>query len=148
VKNIVVVVFFFLFAFGVDAQTPGEGPRIPQTTKSDTSKPSLSKIYTSIDVDKYPEYPGGTEAFFKFLSKNLKWPKGSEEAMGRVIVSFVIERDGHMSNFKIEKSLGKDLDEEAIRVLKLSPKWTPAVKKGYKVRVKYFVPISFEYNNE
>jgi TonB family protein len=147
-KKVAVIVFFFLFAIGVKAQTPSDGPGIPQKTKSDTSKPSLSKIYTSIDVDKYPEFPGGTDAFFKFLSKNLKWPKDSEDAMGRVIISFVIERDGRLSNFKIEKSLGKELDEEAIRVIKLSQKWKAGVKNGYKVRVRYFVPISFEYDNE
>ena len=133
-------------AIGVKAQEPSrEGPVIPQKSKSEIVRPSLSKIYTSVDVDKFPEFPGGMDAFGKFLAKNLKWPNGDEDVMGRVILSFVIERDGRISNLKTERSLSRKLDAEAVRALKLSPRWTPGVKNGYLVRVRYFVPINFEY---
>ena len=91
-----------------------------------------------------PSFPGGMEAFGKFLSKNLKWPiKGDIDVQGMVIISFYIETNGNLSNFKVEKKLWPECDDEALRVLKLSPKWIPAMQKGKAIRKKYLVPINF-----
>jgi len=96
-------------------------------------------------VDKMPTFPGGIKAYGKFLNKNLKWP-GDMESTGRVIVSFYIEKDGHLTHFKIVKSMGSDFDAEALRVLKKSPKWIPGMKDGKAVRVKHSVPINFYFS--
>jgi protein TonB len=105
--------------------------------------PSLEGMsHGQSEVDKMATFPGGIRAYNKFLSKNLKWP-GDEEATGRVIVSFYIEKDGRLTNFKIVKSMGREFDAEALRVLKKSPKWIPAMKNGKTIRIKYAVPINF-----
>jgi|SRR6185503_154422 len=138
-----------LSIFVVKAQIPGiDDARPARNSKPDTAKPSRIKIYSTLDIDEFPEFPGGLKGYTKFLSKNLKWPQGSHESTGRVILSFVVERDGRLSHFKIERSIGKELDAEAIRVLKLSPKWTPAIKNGFKVRVRDVVPVTFEPNSD
>jgi len=87
-------------------------------------------------------FPGGTKAYGKFLEKNLRWPT-QDDIQGRVIVSFIVEKDGSLTNFKVERSLGKDCDNEALRVLRKFPKWIPGMKNGKPVRVKYMVPINF-----
>ena len=97
----------------------------------------------SLEFDEAPTFPGGIDGYNKFLTKNLKWPKTAIDAQGRVFVSFIIEKDGHLTNFKIEKSLEKDFDDEAIRVLKKMPRWTPAMKNGKIVRVRFAIPIKF-----
>ncbi len=89
-----------------------------------------------------PSFPGGQKAFYKFLAKNLKWPN-QDDVQGRVIISFIVKRDGHLTGFKVERSLGKDIDNEALRVLKRSPEWIPGTKNGKKVSDRYFMPINF-----
>ena len=91
-----------------------------------------------------PSFPGGEEAYYKFIAKNLKRP-GQNKVNGRVIMSFFVEKDGSLTNIKVERSMGKDFDNEALRVIKKSPKWIPAMKNGRPIRVKYALPISF-YN--
>jgi protein TonB len=93
-------------------------------------------------VEEGPSFPGGQKAFYKFLSKNLKWP-GDPEVSGRVIVGFVVEKDGSLTHFKILRSLGKDFDAEALRVLKKSPKWMPATINSKPVRRGVMQPINF-----
>jgi len=91
-----------------------------------------------------PSFSGGQGAFYKFLSKNLKWPSDNmDDTFGRVIVGFVVEKDGRLTNFKILRSLGKDFDAEAVRVLKKSPKWIPAIINGKPVRMGFMQPINF-----
>lgn len=91
-----------------------------------------------------PEFPGGKKAFSAFLSKNLKWPKDSPEgAQGIVIISFFVEKDGNLTTIKVAKSMGTAFDEEALRVINLSPKWIPAMKNNKFIKSKYTVPIRF-----
>jgi len=95
-------------------------------------------------VEEKPSFPGGKKAFYKFLGKNLKWPLDDETyVQGRVLISFVVESDGRLTNFKVEKKLWPELDSEALRVLKKSPKWIPGKQNGKLVRVRYTVPINF-----
>jgi protein TonB len=115
-----------------------------QAQKTTLSQPTGSEGFSNgtSEVDRIPTFSGGITAYRKFLAQNLKWPN-QDDAQGRVIVSFFIEKDGRLTGFKVERNLGKEFDAEAIRVLKKSPKWIPAMKNGKAVRLKYAVPINF-----
>ena len=117
-------------------------------------------------VEQMPEFPGGDEAMFKYLSDNLSYPQNAREAgiQGKVMVGFVVEADGSITEVKTirffpitdskEKSkpvtltmvLQKELEDEAIRVVKAMPKWTPGKQRGRNVRVAYRLPITFTLN--
>ena len=96
-------------------------------------------------VEQMPEYPGGAQAIFEFFAKNIRYPEAAAKAghQGRVIVTFVVMKDGSISHAKVVKSVSPELDEEALRVLNAMPKWTPGMQNGKAVNVKYAVPISF-----
>ena len=96
-------------------------------------------------VEQMPSFPGGPQALFEYLSKTIKYPPVAEEngVQGRVVVSFVVERDGTISDVKIVKSVDPSLDKEALRVTKSMPRWIPGRQKGETVRVKYTVPVTF-----
>ncbi|MEO5910498.1 MAG: energy transducer TonB [Pelobium sp.] len=100
-------------------------------------------------LEVYPEFPGGMEAWAKFLNKNLRYPYTAQEnnIQGRVTVSFVVERDGEITNLKVIRGIGAGCDEEAMRVIKKSPLWKSGVQNGRKVRVSYVMPIVFKMNN-
>jgi protein TonB len=108
--------------------------------------PPNNTVYPSSGVDVMPEPVGGDAAWSKFLSKNLRFPPPAREdgASGRVILSFIIEKDGHLSNISVERPAGHGFDEEATRVLKLAKAWKPGMQNGQPVRVKYFIPINFQ----
>ena len=96
-------------------------------------------------VEQMPSFPGGKEALMKFISENVKYPKEAEEKglQGRVVVRYIIEKDGSISEVEIAKSVNEYLDAEAIRVVNAMPKWIPGKQKGEPVRVKFTLPITF-----
>ena len=96
-------------------------------------------------VEKMPSFPGGTQALFEYLKENVTYPEECEETcvQGRVIVSFVVERDGCITEAKVVKSVYPSLDEEALRVVNGMPKWMPGKQNGNSVRTKYTIPINF-----
>lgn len=96
-------------------------------------------------VEKMPEYPGGQAALFEYLSKNVKYPADAEKQKieGRVLVSFVVNTDGSITDISVERKAFPSLDAEAVRVISGMPKWIPGEQKGQKVRVKYTVPLIF-----
>ena len=96
-------------------------------------------------VEEMPQYPGGPQALFKFLGENVHYPAEAEKAgiQGRVIATFVVEKDGSISQPTIVKSVDPLLDAEAIRVISAMPNWKPGKQNGKVVRVKYTVPLSF-----
>lgn len=96
-------------------------------------------------VEQMPEYPGGIQALFEYLSQNVKYPADAEKQKieGRVIANFVVETDGSISNVEVFRPVFPSLDAEAVRVLSAMPKWKPGMQSGKVVRVKYTVPISF-----
>ena len=96
-------------------------------------------------VEQMPEYPGGIQALFEYLSQNVKYPADAEnqKVEGRVIATFIVETDGSINNVEVVKPVFPSLDAEAIRVLSGMPKWTPGKQSGKEVRVKYTVPINF-----
>ena len=93
-----------------------------------------------------PQFPGGIEALRKYLSKEMKYPKKAiyNGISGRVNLSFVIDKEGNISDVKIEHGLGGGCDEEAVRVVEAMPKWKPGKMGDKKVRVKYYLPIDFK----
>ncbi len=96
-------------------------------------------------VEQMPQFPGGDAALFEYLSKNIKYPTIAEEngVQGRVIVTFVVEKDGSITDVKVVRSVDPSLDREASRVVKGMPHWIPGKQNGQAVRVKYTVPVTF-----
>ena len=96
-------------------------------------------------VEQMPSFPGGQQKLMDYLSENIRYPKELAEAsiQGRVIVTFIVEKDGSISNVKVAKSLDPLLDKEAMRVVSSMPKWNPGKQSGIAVRVKYTLPVTF-----
>ena len=96
-------------------------------------------------VEEMPSFPGGNGALMSYLYSNTKYPVVAQEngVQGRVIISFVVERDGSISDVKVARSVDPSLDREAQRVVKSMPRWTPGKQNGQTVRVKYTVPVVF-----
>jgi len=104
------------------------------------------EIFVVVEVQ--PEYPGGDEARVKFLSENLQYPRPAREAglEGRVVIGFVVEPDGRLSGISVIRSVSPLLDDEALRVVRMMPKWTPGRQRGRAVRVQFQIPITFTLN--
>ena len=96
-------------------------------------------------AEEMPFFPGGEKALLKYLMNNIKYPEIAEKKkkQGRVVCSFVVERDGSISNVKVIRSVYPALDKEAVRVIKSMPNWIPGSQNGSPVRVKYTVPVTF-----
>jgi protein TonB len=117
------------FATGSVAQTPPEVPRV------------------YLAADEMPSFPGGALAFQKFLKAKIKYP---EEALrrnlsGKVHVSFVVDEEGRILDAKVVRGLGGGLDEEALRLVRIMPWWTPGRVNGQPVRVAYTLPVGFKF---
>lgn len=126
-------------------QQPKKKRRTVKTQKKvGTVKDNADKVYTVSSV--MPEYEGGIPALMNFLGTNMKYPVEAQKKKieGRVIVSFVVEKDGSLSDYKIVRSIDPLLDAEALRVVKLQKKWKPGYEKGKPVRVQYTLPITFK----
>ncbi len=97
-------------------------------------------------VEQMPSFPGGPAALMSYLSQNTKYPVVAQEnnVQGRVVVSFVVERDGSITDVRVVRSVDPSLDKEATRVVKSMPHWIPGKQNGSTVRVKYNVPVSFK----
>ncbi|WP_288530178.1 M56 family metallopeptidase [uncultured Bacteroides sp.] len=96
-------------------------------------------------VEEMPEFPGGVDAMMEYLQKELRYPESAKEKgiQGRVTVQFIIDKEGNVTNSKVTRSVDKDMDAEAIRLVKAMPKWKPGMQKGKAVAVKYTVPVVF-----
>jgi protein TonB len=101
------------------------------------------EIFTVVEND--PEFPGGTEALYKYLATNIKFPQLARDnnISGRVYVTFVVERDGSITGARVLRDIGGGCGAEAIRVVKAMPKWTPGKQRGKPVRVQYNLPVAF-----
>ena len=96
-------------------------------------------------VEQMPMFPGGDKKLMEYLMENIRYPEALAETcvQGRVICTFVVEKDGSISDAKVVKSLDPLLDAEAVRVLSSMPKWIPGKQNGVAVRTKYTVPVAF-----
>mgnify|MGYP002233949735 CR=1 FL=1 len=122
--------------------------RHPYSQLNDTLLlPEEEAVYPPIYnvIDQMPEFPGGSAELLKYLSTHIKYPTMSQEmgSQGRVIVQFVVDKDGSITNPTVVRGVDAYLDKEAIRVISGMPKWKPGVQNGKKVRVKYTVPVMF-----
>ena len=99
-------------------------------------------------VEDMPEFPGGTAALMQYLQKNIKYPSICREnnIQGRVLVTFIVNKDGAVVEPEVVKSVNPYLDKEALRVISTMPKWKPGSQRGKPVRVKYTVPVNFRLN--
>jgi protein TonB len=140
----------------VDITVPGVG--IPGVIKDGSEGPegtsikkeaSDDEVHVGAGVDVEPEPYGGAAAWAKFLQKNLRYPNEAmqREASGKVWLSFIVEKNGHISSIVVERGAGYGMDEEALRVLKMAPPWKPGMQHGNPVRVKYTLPLNFVMNN-
>lgn len=95
------------------------------------------------EITDHPTYIGGIQAFYNYIGKNFRIPD-VEKLDGKILVSFIIEKDGTLNEIKVLRDLGYGTDQEAIRVLTDSPKWNPGTKEGKPIRVLYTLPISIK----
>lgn len=114
----------------------GTGP-VNQVVEEDT------QIYNTAGIQVQPEFPGGMEKFYKFVGKNFQVPE-EDGLKGKVFVTFVVEKDGSLTDIKVIRDIGYGTGKEAIRVLKSCPKWVAGEQNGKKVRVQYSLPITIQ----
>lgn len=106
------------------------------------------KIFVA--VEQPAEFPGGAAAMMKWLSNNIRYPESAQQngISGRVVVKFVVEKDGSIGNPTIVKGVDRDLDQEALRVVKRMPKWQPGKNNGQPVRSYFNLPVTFRLQNQ
>ena len=119
------------------------------SVESITKKPAEEGEIFQV-VEEQPMFPGGMEEMMKFLQQNIKYPKEAQEQgkQGRVIVQFVVNKDGSIVNDSIVRSVDPLLDAEALRVVRSMPNWTPGKQKGKPVRVRFTLPVTFHLNGD
>ena len=124
-------------------EAAGEVLKAKEVIADEKPKEEETKVFDV--VEQMPQFPGGQGALFEYLSKQIKYPVIAEEngVQGRVIVTFVVARDGSITDVKVVKSVDPSLDKEAQRVVKGMPRWIPGKQNGSAVRVKYTVPVTF-----
>lgn len=127
-----------------DAKEEVVAPVSPKAKEAPADSTAKEEVF--MVAEQMPEYPGGMKEMLKFLQENVKYPENAmkNNVQGRVIVQFVVEKDGTPTEFKVLRSVDPDLDAEALRVMKAMPKWKPGMQKGQVVRVKFTVPVSFK----
>jgi protein TonB len=137
----------------VDMVVPGgdteiQNPTMGTTDGKEAGVPAApdNGIRDAGDIQVLPEPVGGAGAWSKFLQKNLRYPYAAQEqgVSGKVFLSFIIEKDGHLSDITVIRKANYGFDEEALRVLKLAPAWKPGIQNGQPVRVRYTIPINFQ----
>lgn len=127
-----------------DAKEEVVAPVSPEAKEAPADSTAKEEVF--MVAEQMPEFPGGMKELLKFLQNNLKYPENAmkNNVQGRVIVQFVVEKDGTLTEFKVARSVDPDLDAEALRVLQTMPKWKPGMQRGKIVRVKFTVPVSFK----
>ena len=123
----------------------GEVLKAKEVIATEPVKPKEEENKVFDVVEQMPSFPGGNAALMNYLSSNIKYPVIAEEngIQGRVIVQFVVGKDGSISNVHVAKSVEPSLDKEAVRVAKSMPKWIPGKQNGQAVNVKYTLPVTF-----
>ena len=125
----------------------------PEGEANFKATPAQNTAPTEIDgqpvfdvVDNMPSYPGGMPAMMQYIATTIKYPEEAQKsgAKGRVIVKFIVNKDGKVSDITVARGIDPALDAEAVRVVKGMPNWTPATQKGVPVNVKYTIPVLFK----
>jgi len=118
-------------------------------TPANTEKVAFKELVYAV-VEKMPSYPGGDDARIDFLVRNIKYPELAKKngIQGKVFITFVVETDGSISDVKVLRGIGGGCDEEAVRIIKLMPKWNPGMQRGEAVRTQFNIPIKFALSTE
>lgn len=126
-----------------DASAAQQETFVAPVVEEEEEEESAQQIFTV--VEKQPEFPGGTAELFKYLSKAIKYPVIAQEngIQGRVVCSFVVNRDGSIVDIQVMRGVDPSLDKEAIRVISEMPKWKPGEQRGKPVRVRFILPVQF-----
>ena len=133
------------FTLPVTFRLSGDAPKqAAEVKQAEATGDEIFKV-----VEDRPQFPGGDAELMKFLQQNVKYPKEAQEQgkQGRVIVQFVVEKDGSITDAKVLKPVDPLLDAEALRIVKLMPKWTPGKQRGKAVRVYFTIPVTFRLSN-
>lgn len=154
-KKIVLIFFAMLMAFGTSStyaqvldvkndDASGEVLKAKEVIADERPKEEETKVFDV--VEQMPEFPGGQAALLKWIGGNVKYPAIAEEngIQGRVVCTFIVDRDGSITDVKVARSIDPSLDKEAIRVLRKMPRWYPGRQNGQPVRVLYTVPVTFK----
>ena len=133
------------FANVIGNDESGEVLKAKEMIVNEPVKPKEEENKVFDVVEQMPSFPGGMAALMAYLQKNIKYPPVAEEngIQGRVVCSFVVERDGSVTDIKVAKSVDPSLDKEAVRVVGGMPRWIPGKQNGQSVRVKYTLPVTF-----
>ena len=131
---------------GIEVDDVTEGFIAPEVGEVEDS--DMVDVY--MFVEQMPAFPGGEEKLIEFVSKNVEYPQEAKEegVQGRVFVGFVVEKDGSVGDVKLLRGIGHGCDEEAVRVVKMLPKWKPGMHNGEIVRVSYQIPIYFKLEDK
>ena len=126
----------------------GEVLKAKEVIATEPVKPKEEENKVFDVVEQMPSFPGGNAALLNYLGQNIKYPVIAEEngIQGRVIVQFVVGKDGHISDVRVAKSVDPSLDKEAVRVVKGMPRWIPGKQNGQAVTVRYTLPVTFRLN--
>jgi protein TonB len=124
-------------------KTQQESVEIPKDAKEMLDDLEPDQTYLVVDV--MPEFPGGKSALLKFVTSNMTYPLDAQrrKVQGRVVCEFIVNKDGSVSDIKVAKSVDAVLDKEAIRILRMMPRWKPGERLGHPVRVKFSIPFNF-----
>ena len=119
-------------------------------SKSDSNYDDDDDMIMGMIVEQKPVFPGGQKALMEFLKSNLVYPKAAQDSsiQGRVIVKFTVEKDGTITDVEVARGVHPALDEEAVRVVSMMPKWKPGTQMGDTVRTKFILPVLFKINQE
>ena len=123
----------------------GEVLKAKEALVTEPVKPKEEENKVFDVVEQMPSFPGGMAALMAYLQKSIKYPPVAEEngIQGRVVCTFVVERDGSVTDVRVAKSVDPSLDKEAVRVVSAMPRWIPGKQNGQSVRVKYTLPVTF-----
>jgi protein TonB len=133
------------FANVIGNDESGEVLKAKEALVTEPVKPKEEENKVFDVVEQMPSFPGGMAALMAYLQKSIKYPPVAEEngIQGRVVCTFVVERDGSVTDVRVAKSVDPSLDKEAVRVVSAMPKWIPGKQNGQSVRVKYTLPVTF-----
>ena len=133
------------FANVVGNDESGEVLKAKEVLVTEPVKPKEEENKVFDVVEQMPSFPGGMAALMAYLQKSIKYPPVAEEngIQGRVVCTFVVERDGSVTDVRVAKSVDPSLDKEAVRVVSAMPRWIPGKQNGQSVRVKYTLPVTF-----
>ncbi len=119
---------------------------VPYRRKIEKDRGNDNTIYRA--VEQMPQFPGGEAALIKYIQENLKYPQGQEDVEGKVLFQFVVKKNGKIGEVKVLSVLGKDFDQEAIRVVKSLPKFTPGRQNGKAVDVWYTLHVPYKQKQQ